>query len=183
MYDKSIQKRAQFDSKKAIQDSKDNIKQLHNNKIRLIREKDQISNDLLSNSNNTLKSHWEKELEKVLNRIGDIEDVISNKEAELQSLKNSSQLIDEQYFEIIEEFNSIFSKSDSEEQKDLVKTLIRNVESTVVKNTGNCSSGEIKIDYVCDHYLIPEWDDIKNANSEKRFKVRTSYAPGSPGWI
>lgn len=69
--------------------------------------------------------------------------------------------------------------------KPTFSQYFKNVESTVV-NKSKVSSGELKIDYVCDHYLISEWEAIKeglkkNANSEKRFKVRTSSLLGSPG--
>ncbi len=60
--------------------------------------------------------------------------------------------------------------------------------SALVFLTGNKGTGELRIDYVYDHHLISEWEDIKeglkkNANSDKGIKVRTSFASGSPGRI
>jgi acyl carrier protein phosphodiesterase len=162
---KAFKKRANFDSKSEIESLKKHIKQLRNNKLRLVSEKERISNDLLNNSNHNLRRHWQEKLAKMLDKISEIERIISEKE--IKSLENSTQLKDDQYIQILEEFNSIFSDRDSEEQKDLVKTLIRNVESTVTKNSDNTDSGEIKIDYVCDHYLISEWEDIKEGLKKK----------------
>lgn len=183
---KVFMKRSDYDTGEQIKQTKELLKQIRNNRLQLIRSKDAISQDLIKNRNPALKKHWEEELETLLNQITKIDEVIKEKQEELVSLENSKQLNGDQYHQILTEFNQILEDKPKSVKQDLMRTLIRKAESKIA--TVNNGSGEFRIDYVCDHYLISEWEDIKqglkkNANSEKRFKVRTSLAPGSPGWI
>ncbi len=178
----AFMKRSEFNKEDSIKSLKDQIKMIRNNRLQFIRDRDTISETLLSNSKGDLRNHWENKLDNTLKRIDQIDHVISEKEEELDSLENSKQISDNQYIEILNEFNSIFQDNPPEVKKEFLRTLIRNVESTVTKKPDNGSSGELRIDYICDHYLLSEWDEIKNANSEG-IKVRTSFALGSPGWI
>lgn len=169
-----------------IKQTKELLKQIRNNRLQLIRSKDAISQDLIKNRNPALKKHWEEELETLLNQITEIDEVIKEKLEELVSLENSKQLNGDQYHKILTEFNQILEDKPKNVQQDLIRTLIREAESKI--SSFNNGSGEFRIDYICDHYLISEWEDIKQglkkkANSEKRFKVRTSLALGSPGRI
>lgn len=184
---KAFMNRSEHDTGKQIQQTKELLKQIKNNRLQLISGRDRLSRNIIKNRKPAMASHWEDELEKILNEIKEVDAVILEKKEELASLENSMQLNGNQYQQILSEFNQILEEKPQSIKQDLMRTLIRNVESTVV-NKSKVSSGELKIDYVCDHYLISEWEAIKeglkkNANSEKRFKVRTSSLLGSPGWI
>jgi site-specific DNA recombinase len=181
--------RSEHDTGERIAQTKELIKQIRSNRLQLIRSKDNVTQNLMKDRNPALTKHWEEELEGLLNQISEIDSVIKEKEEELTSLENAKQLSGDQYHRILTEFHQIIYDEPQSTKQNLMRTLIRKVESKVEKvKTGNKGIGELRIDYVCDHHLISEWEDIKeglkkNANSEKGIKVRTSLALGSPGWI
>ncbi len=186
---KAFMKRSEYDTGERIAQTKELLKQIRSNRLQLIRSKDNVTQNLMKDRNPALTKHWEEELEGLLNQVSEIDSVIKEKEEELTSLENAKQLTGDRYHQIVTEFNHIIDDEPQSTKQDLMRTLIRKVESKVEKaKTGNKGTGELRIDYVCDHHLISEWEDIKeglkkNANSEKGIKVRTSLALGSPGWI
>ncbi len=181
--------RSEHDTDEQIAQTKNLLKQIRGNRLQLTREKENVSQDIMKRRNPALTEHWEEKLEDLLNQITEIDGVIEEKENELHALENAKQLSSDQYHQILSEFHQIIYDEPQSTKQDLMRTLIRKVESKVAKaKTGNKGSGELRIDYVCDHHLISEWEDIKaglkkNANSDKGIKVRTSFASGSPGWI
>lgn len=185
----AFMKRSEYDTEEQLAQTKELLKQIRSNRLQLVRSIDNVTQNLMKNRSPVLTKHWEEELENLLKQITEIDAVIEEKEEELNSLESAKQLSVDQYQQLLSEFNQILEEKPQSIKQDLMRTLIRNVESKVSKaKTSNKGSGELRIDYICDHYLISEWEDIKkglkkNANSDKSIKVRTSLAPGSPGWI
>ena len=186
---KSFMKRSEYDTGEQIAQTKELLKQIRSNRLQLVRSKENVTQNLMKDRSPALTKHWEEELENLLKQITEIDAIIEEKEEELTSLESAKQLNGDQYHQILTEFNEIIEDESESTKQDLMRTLIRKVESKVEKaKSGNKGSGELRIDYVCDHHLISEWEDIKdglkkNANSDKGIKVRTSLALGSPGRI
>jgi hypothetical protein len=82
------------------------------------------------------------------------------------------------YKSILKQFDKKWLFSDIQEKKELMRTVVRHVISTVEIN----NTGSIQVHYIADKKLEADWAEIKNANSDG-IKVRTSGLLGSPGWI
>ena len=92
-------------------------------------------------------------------------------------MKNAKKLSGEQYHQILSEFYQIIHDEPQSTQQDMMRALIRNVETKVAKaKTGNKGIGGLRIDYVCDHHLISEWEDKKLGSKKMRTLKRSKFA-------
>lgn len=181
---KAFKKRVEFNAEDRIDELNSKLRAVQNNRNRIETEIDQTMNTILDNPSN--KELWEERLTKYKSQRDDLDSEIKSIKEELDQIKNSRIIDDSSHKEIIKEFNQEFKNRTLDQQKELVQTLIRDVESTVQNKDGSYTGeGEIIISYVCDEFLEAEWQEIKKCetNKPKNLSVRTSLCDGSPGRI
>ena len=142
----------------------------------------ELVTDIENNRGAPSERVWRDRLDEVELERQSIEDQIKYYSEQIDRLKLEEKISTEDHRDIIKEFVSIWENSSLAKKKDLIRVLVRQVDSYVDNNT---NEGEIHITYVADHYLKAEWAEIKKCETGKleSLPVRTSLRSGSPDWI
>lgn len=85
--------RSEHDTEEQIAQTKDILKHIRGNRLQLIREKENVSQDIIKRRNPALTEHWEEKLEDLLNQITEIDGVIEEKEDEVTCFRKCKTAI------------------------------------------------------------------------------------------
>lgn len=125
---------------------------------------------------------WRERLDETVLERQNLENQINYYTEQIDRLKLEEKISSKDHGDIIKEFFTIWEGSSLVKKKDLIRVLVRQVDSYVDNNT---NEGEIHITYVADHFLKAEWAEIKKCETGKleSLPVRTSLSSSSPDWI
>ena len=173
----AMRKRLKFEGEDQIQILEQRIKRITNMVKALKKDKANTLKLVTDNVNATLRDTYESQLESILLNIEEKEDEITFLKEQLEQIKLRRPIGKSAYKQILKEFHQRFSESDIQMRRDLTKTLVKNVESSVNQKSDD---GIINVKYIADKRLEADWAEIKNANT---VNVRIFDGSGSPGWI
>ena len=174
----AIQKRTKFEGEYQIGEIESKVSQIKG--AIKARKKDETNTLKLLTDNPTsiLKETYESQLETIILELEELENELQFLNEQLERLKQKRPINKSSYKKILEEFTGIYQQSDIQLKRDFIKTLVKDVESSVNSDTND---GIIKVEYISDKRLEADWAQIKSANSE--VEVRTLGLAGSPGRI
>lgn len=174
----AMKKRIKFEGEDRIKETEKRIKRIEG--LQKARKKDKTNALKLvtDNATSSLKETYESQLESIVLEIKERENEIEFFKEQLEILKEQSPVSTSEYKKVLKDFVDSYKNSDVETKRDLTKVLVKNVESLVNQES---NEGTIEVQYIADKALQAEWQDIKNANSQG--KVRIKGLLGSPGWI
>ena len=141
-----------------------------------------LASEIENNKGAPSEGVWRERLDEAVLEKQNLESQINYNTEQTDRLKMEEKISSEDHRDIIKEFVLIWENSSLVKRKDLIRVLVRQVDSYVDNNT---NEGEIHITYVADHYLKAEWAEIKKCETGKleSLPVRTSLSSSSPDWI
>lgn len=125
----------------------------------------ELRSEIEGNRGSPSERVWREELINAALEQVQLENQLNYSNEHLKRLSNEQKISSDDHLGIIEEFFQIWQKASISEKKDLIKVLVRQVDSFVDNDRND---GEIHISYVADHCLKAQWAEKKAQDGQTR---------------